>query len=127
MKPSPTFKVTLCIFALMLYFALAILGFESAKAEVPVADKMLSIAACIAAESYVSEVMQTSGKPTLALVFSQEADRYIALWQLEFPDLNWGPFAISAWDQIVDMLRRGTRDYKDVLDFAKSCSLAWEE
>ena len=126
MKFSSNFKATLSVILFMLYLAFAILGFEEAKAEVPVADKMLGVSTCIAAHTYVSEVMTQRGRPALALVFSQEADKFITLWERDFPDVPWGPVANKQWIAIDALLRSGKRSYNDVMQMAKFCTAGWD-
>jgi len=120
MKISPNMKASLWCIVLIVYFAIAILGFENAKAETTELDKMYTVSMCIAAQSYVMESL--AHKPSLAKLFKQEADKYITLWQENWPDIEWGEPASTAWTILTDSIKDGTIEYSNIVDVAEVCS-----
>ena len=125
MKLSPNFRASLYVIGFMLYLVVAIFGFESAKAEVPIAQKQLQISTCAAALWVVSEGIKK--QPSLSEIFRQESVKFTIYWEQEWPDMDWKPFVLSQYQLFVADLKANRVRWADVVVHAKVCITGWEK
>lgn len=114
----------LCIVALF-YMALAIIFWEDAKAQVETSDKMIVVSMCAASLLLVQMTFEQNDNPTLAGVMHDEATKYFAEWDRQWPDVDPWRFVDKHMRLLSDNVASGKNTWKQVTDYAKECSLAW--
>lgn len=118
-------KASFWVLAFMVYLALAIIGFETAKAETSTSDKMMIVTDCIVLPEMVASGLPNN--PEIAQVFREVSEWYVKHWEREFPTTPYRPFAARMWDYYREQITKGELKWEAMVQFAGKCGQAMED